>query len=115
MPISEQTFKCGDIIVVPFPYTDRLAEKRRPALVLSGDKFNTRSGFLWVAMITSKTHKSLPDDFAIDHLKAGLSKPSLIRLAKLATIESDRVIRVVGRLDAKMVLAVRKALRAILD
>ena len=27
-----------DIVVVPFPYADRLAEKRRPALVISNRK-----------------------------------------------------------------------------
>ncbi|MEA2987282.1 MAG: mRNA interferase MazF, partial [Alphaproteobacteria bacterium] len=42
----------GDIVVVPFPYTDRLAEKRRPALVVSNAKL-VRFGLVWVAMITS--------------------------------------------------------------
>ena len=37
MPISERPrYAAGDVVVVPFPYADRLAEKRRPALVVSG-------------------------------------------------------------------------------
>lgn len=81
---------------------------------MSGDAFNKRSGYLWVAMITSKIHRGMIDDFAIDHPKVGLSKASVVRLAKIATIESDRVIRVVGRLDAKMILSVRNAMRTII-
>ena len=41
-----------DIVVVPFPYADRLAEKRRPALVISNRKLAAH-GLVWVAMITS--------------------------------------------------------------
>ena len=29
------TFDAGDVIIVPFPFTDRTTTKRRPALVLS--------------------------------------------------------------------------------
>ena len=34
---SRSAYRAGDVIVVPFPYSDRLAQKRRPALVVSGD------------------------------------------------------------------------------
>ena len=38
MPTSEtRAYLPGDVVVVPFPYTDRFAEKRRPALVISND------------------------------------------------------------------------------
>ena len=101
-------------MVVPFPYSDQLAEKRRPALVVSGNKFNARSGYLWVMMITSKVENSPPDIVMLDHSKAGLSKPSVVRAAKLATIESGRVIRVAGSVDAKTIGAVKKVMNSIL-
>jgi mRNA interferase MazF len=114
MPTSERKFKRGDVVVVPFPYSDQLAEKRRPALVVSGSKFNSRTGYLWVVMITSKTHQALADDVALEHIKAGLSKASVIRVAKIATIEAGRVIHVAGRADAKAMGAVDKKLGEIL-
>jgi mRNA-degrading endonuclease toxin of MazEF toxin-antitoxin module len=33
-------YKAGDVILIPFPYRDRLAESTRPAVVVSGDAYN---------------------------------------------------------------------------
>ena len=113
MAISDYRIKRGDIVVVPFPYSDQLAEKRRPALVVSNAKFNAR-GLLWVVMITSKIENSPPDMVQLDHAKAGLSRPSIVRVAKLATIESVRVIRVAGRAGSKTMQDTDKIIGSIL-
>ena len=96
---SEAIYDRGDIVVVPFPYVDQLAEKRRPALVISGKKFNKRNGILWVAMITSAENQIWPDDITFDLKDSGLTNPSIIRLAKIAAIETSRVIRAAGRVS----------------
>ena len=49
---GKDRFDAFDIVVVPVPYADRLAEKRRPALVISNRKL-APFGLIWVAMITS--------------------------------------------------------------
>jgi mRNA interferase MazF len=100
MPISEATaFEPGDIVVVPFPYSDRRAEKRRPALVVSNSRL-AEQGFLWVAMVTSARQRALPYDAPIADLSlAGLPAPSVVRPTKIATIEPSRVLRRAGRLD----------------
>ena len=36
MPISEPTLRQWDVVVLPFPYADRLAEKRRVRRVHDG-------------------------------------------------------------------------------
>lgn len=114
MPTSDRTIGCGDVVIVPFPYSDKLAEKRRPALVVSSSKFNRTSAYLWVVMITSKTQKPTPDDIIFDHAKAGLGKPSIVRTSKIATIEAERVIRVGGKMEKRTVASVRKQIKAIL-
>jgi len=49
------TNKPFDVVVVPFPFTDAKADKRRSALILSSDKaYNKRSYHAVLAMITSK-------------------------------------------------------------
>src|SRR5262249_49884778 len=81
------TFAAFDVIVVPFPYSDRLAEKRRPALVLSTPAHEANRGLVWVAMITSAAHPAGFADCEIhDTTSAGLSARSILRSGKLATI-----------------------------
>lgn len=101
-----------DVVVVPFPYSDRLAEKRRPALVVSHPDLPTRLGRVWVAMITSVPYRELGDVALADITTAGLPVASTLRASKLTTLDAGRVIRVAGRLtddDQKMA---RRALMA---
>jgi mRNA interferase MazF len=54
------TYNPFAIVVVPFPFTDRKADKRRPALVLSDNiQFNKPSGHTVLAMITSQKKSGL--------------------------------------------------------
>jgi mRNA interferase MazF len=86
------------VVVVPFPYSERLAEKRRPALVVSSEALSSE-GFLWVAMITGAGKQARTGDIAVvDLVAASLPGPSMIRTSKIATIEPARVLRIVGRL-----------------
>jgi mRNA interferase MazF len=111
---EEERFDPFDIVVVPFPYADRLAEKRRPALVISNRKLATH-GLVWVAMITSADNEPWPSDIAIADLdRAGLPAPSVVRSAKIACIEPSRIDRRVGRLDKVQARKVGQRLREFL-
>jgi len=111
MASSDPAPRRYDVVVVPFPYADQLAEKRRPALVVSADAFNRKHGLLWVVMITSAANPRWDGDISIANTgKAGLPAPSVIRTAKIATIEPARVVRIAGRIDGKTAAAVRKCL-----
>ena len=103
-----------DIVVVPFPYADRLAEKRRPALVISNRKLGVH-GLIWVAMITSADNEAWGSDVAIADLKrAGLPAPSVVRPSKIACIEPGRIDRRVGRRGKAEAKAVAQKLRGFL-
>jgi mRNA interferase MazF len=102
------TFAAFEVVVVPFPYSDRLAEKRRPALVVSAPSLEGEHGLLWVAMVTSHVRAPRLGDVVISDLAAaGLPAPSLVRPTKLATIEPARVLRTAGRLPVADARAVR--------
>ena len=84
-----RTFERGDVIKVPFPYTDRATRQSRPALVVSTARLKDLHGLLWVVMVTSAENRGWPDDVPVTNLKmAGLPSPSLIRSAKIATIDA---------------------------
>jgi mRNA interferase MazF len=111
---ERERFSPFDVVVVPFPYADRLAEKRRPALVISNRKLAAH-GLVWVAMITSADNEAWSSDVAIADLKrAGLPAPSVVRPAKIACIEPGRIDRRIGRLDKAAAKAVGQRLRGFL-
>lgn len=89
-----------DVIVVPFPFSDKAAEKRRPALVLSNAAFNA-AGHTVLAMITTRGHHPWPGDCNLeDNEEAGLPLPCLVRL-KLFTLDNRVILRRVGRVSDK--------------
>ncbi len=93
-------FKRGDVIKVPFPYTDRSTRQSRPALVVSSSELEDTHGLLWVLMITSAENRGWPGDVPINNLAdTGLPVPSVIRTAKIATIEADDAIKL-GKISA---------------
>ena len=92
-------FEQGDVIKVPFPYTDRATREYRPALVVSSHRIEATHGLLWVLMITSAANRGWRGDISITKLStAGLPAPSVIRTAKIATIEAKDAVRL-GRVS----------------
>jgi mRNA interferase MazF len=93
------TFDAFDVVVVPFPFTDRSTTKRRPALVLSdAQAFNRLAGHAVLAMITSVKNSDWPLDIEIEDLdSAGLPSASIIRM-KLFTLDEQLIIRKAGTL-----------------
>jgi mRNA interferase MazF len=89
------TFKPWDVVKVPFPYTDRPVRQHRPALVIAAGAIEVGHGLLWVLMITSAQNRRWDDDIVVSVLDgAGLPAPSVIRCAKIATIEARDAERI---------------------
>ena len=91
----------GDVVVVPFPFSDLSNSKRRPALVLA----NLEGYDLILSQITSKNIcdiywiKLINDDFT----KGSLMKDSNIRSNKIFTADENIIIYKIGHLaDGKM-------------
>lgn len=93
------TFEAFDVVVVPFPFTDRNTNKRRPALVISGkEPFNKLTGQPVLAMITSAKQSEWPLDTSIENLDAaGLPVASVVRM-KLFTLDEKLIERKAGSL-----------------
>jgi len=95
-------YKTFDIVVVPFPFTDTVQTKNRPAVIISSyKKFNNPTGHTILAMITSAEHNKWPLDTFITNFKTcGLLKPSLIRL-KLFTLDNRLIKKKIGELASQ--------------
>ena len=94
------TYNRYDVVKVPFPFTDRQANKHRPALIISSaSRFNNSVSHSVMAMITSAKHFSWPLDTPIvDIDSAGLPVSSIIRL-KLFTLDHRLIISTLGALS----------------
>jgi mRNA interferase MazF len=107
----------GDVILVPFPFTDLTTVKQRPALVLSADWFNTSRDDCVVAAITSQIPSQLqPDEYrlsASDLVAAGLPKPSLVRLGKLFTVSKSLFRKRLGTLPKVTMVVVLKQMEQV--
>ena len=101
-----------DVVTVPFPFTDRASQKRRPALIVSKKNFN-RNGHSLMAMITTAP-AAWPGDSPISQWAAcGLSAPCSVRL-KLFTLDNRLIVKRIGRLSDEDKNRVTAALKAIL-
>ena len=100
-----------DVVLVPFPFSEKPGEKKRPALVLSKPVFNER-GHSVLAMITTVAHDSWPGDTTLSgYQPAGLHTPCIVRL-KLFTLDNRLILRRIGRLTPEDRRAVGSAIRS---
>lgn len=107
-------FDAGDVVVVPFPFSEIPIAKPRPALVVSASSSNERSGTTLLAMITTAAGGARSDDTPlIDLDAAGLRAPSVLRL-KLFTLDNRLIARRIGRLSASDRLRARVAVDALI-
>ncbi len=88
----------GDVVIIPFPYSDLSQSKRRPALVLGG----VGRGDILLCQITSKQYD---DSHALslnesDFLSGSLRRDSFIRIGKLFTANEILIAGVAGHLNS---------------
>ena len=91
-------FDQGDVVLVPFPFRDRLGEKARPGVIVSGAAYMAR-GDVVVAASTSQPPQFNSDYALVDWQAAGLKFPSTARM-QLATLDQSRILLKVGSLSA---------------
>ena len=108
-------YSFGDVILVPFPFTDQTATKKRPAVVVSSDAYNkTRPDVVLMAVTGHlSSYPRIGEVVVNDWKAAGLLKASTIKPI-LTTVEKTLVIRTLGQLKARDLSALKDALRMIL-
>jgi mRNA interferase MazF len=110
------TYDQWDVVVVPFPFTDRPVQRRRPALVVSQPgPLSTVIGHSVLAMITSAGHRRWPLDVPIcDLTAAALPAPSVVRM-RLFTLDERLIERRAGALAGEDVTVVAAALSRVFE
>jgi len=108
-------YQFGDVLLVPFPFTDQSASKQRPGVIVSSAAYHRARRDLVLMPITSQLRGSgafgevtVQDWQAAKLLKASAIKPVL------ATMEQALVIRVLGRLSARDAQALKEVLATLI-
>src|SRR4051794_16285274 len=108
-------YRFGDVIVVPFPFTDQTATKKRPAVVISSEAYQRERPDIILMAITSQLRPApaVGEVAVVDWQAAGLLKPSVIK-PLITTIEERLVVRRLGALQAEDLASLRKVLSAVI-
>ena len=109
------SYEFGDVVLVPFPFTDQTSSKRRPGIVISSEPYQRNRPDIILIAVTSQSRPSgsFGEAPVQEWEKAGLLKASVIKPV-LATIEKTLVIRKLGRLQEQDQRKLRAALRSLL-
>lgn len=111
---STTIYKQGDILLVPFPFTDQSALKQRPAVVLSSEAYNRLHPDVILAPVTSRIQSASSGIILEDWQSAGLLKPSVVKPV-LSSFVITLVKRQLGSLSSRDLEEVRALFRQILD
>jgi len=104
----------AQIVLFRFPQTDQIEAKFRPALVLRRlpGQYND-----WIiCMISSQLHQGIPDfDEVItptdsDFQQSGLKLASVIRISRLAVVNSDVLLGKIGQIDTQRLSHIKQRL-----
>ena len=103
--------KKGSVILIPFPFTDLKGSKIRPAVVLCKNELDVT-----ICFITSESKWKMEYDVSVFPSKGnGLKVPSLIRVGKIATINTDLALGELGELSNTEIGALNKGLKELLQ
>lgn len=115
MMLSMTDYSFGDVLLVPFPFTDQSTSKKRPAIVINSAAYQQHKPDLIIMAITSQFKPAQGiGEFAIQAWQqAGLLKPSVVKPV-ITTIEKALVIKTLGRFQNDDLQSLRKTIAKII-
>ncbi|MFQ5497575.1 MAG: type II toxin-antitoxin system PemK/MazF family toxin [Nitrosopumilus sp.] len=96
-------FERGEIILVPFPFTDISKSKLRPVLIISHTSYNkTSSDFICCGITSNLNNKNNSVLLSNVDMKDGtIQKKSRIKFANVFTLQKDLAIKRIGQINSK--------------
>ena len=113
---STTTYSRGDVVLVPFPFTNQRGSRYRPGLIVSNDYYNRATTDVIIAQVTGNVtgRPRVGDHHITQWQQSGLRAPSLVR-AKLATIECSILGPIIGQMPTPEVRQVEANLKGVMD
>ncbi|MFP5039623.1 type II toxin-antitoxin system PemK/MazF family toxin [Parasediminibacterium sp. JCM 36343] len=105
----------GDIVIVNFPFSNLIEEKARPAVVVTITEDGYRD--VLVCMISSVVPKTFSKYQLIvqPSKKNNLRAISIIKVSRIVTIENNKVIAEIGKLDKEDLKQFKLTFKSLVD
>jgi len=107
-------YRQGDVLFVPYPFTDQSGSKQRAAVVLSGHVYSQTHPDVILAPITSQIGHAPDEVNLMDWQAAGLLKPSVVKPI-LSSFDARLVRRKLGTLSTSDLAWVRALFAQVVD
>ncbi|MBI4823660.1 MAG: type II toxin-antitoxin system PemK/MazF family toxin [Nitrospirae bacterium] len=109
--------KQRDIVLIPIPFTNLTSQKKRPAVIISSDKYNEANEDIVVVALTSNVE---PRDFTViltaDDLEEGnLKVTSMIRADKIYALNKLIVLKTFGRVKHEIFAKVKESILKLIE
>jgi mRNA interferase MazF len=104
----------GQIVLFRFPQSGQTEAKLRPALVLR--RLPGQYNDWLICMISSQLHQKIPDfdevitPTDLDFQQSGLKLASVIRISRLAVVDSDILLGKLGQIDTQRLSRIKRRL-----
>ena len=101
----------GEIILIPFPFTDLTGNKLRPTVILIETSLDLTVSFITTQLQWQETTDILLAPAATNGIKA----PSLVRLSKIATVDRSLSVGKIGYLTPEEIMQLNHKLKILLQ
>ena len=114
--MTTSNYRHGDVVLVPFPLSAPSPAKRRPAVVVSSDHYNSSTGEVMIAPVTAhgRAAPRVGDHSVLDWQEAGLLGPATVR-ARVVTIRGSHVLRRLGSVSQRDMEGLSQWLRRVME
>ena len=115
--LSGIMLKQRDIVLIPIPFTDLTSQKKRPAIIISSDKYNESNEDIVVVALTSNIEsRNFTITLTADDLEDGVLKvTSMIRVDKIYTLNKSIVIKTFGRVKPDILAKIKDSILKLIE
>jgi mRNA interferase MazF len=109
--------KQRDIVLIPIPFTDLVSQKKRPAIIISCDKYNeTNEDIVVVALTSNIENRDFTVTLTNNDLENGTLKvTSMIRVDKIYTLNKSIVIKTFGRVKPDILIKIKDLILKLIE
>lgn len=107
-------FEQGTIVLIPFPFTDLSGAKVRPTLVVSSRLKGEDVVVVFISSVRPKKNEAADVSVKASRIN-GLKADSIIKCAKIATLDKKMILGEIGILEKDIMKKVSSALKKILE